>query len=110
MMMKNMIVMTSAINDCIAEGLHPFDACVQASVSQARPIMLAAGTTVLGVMPLFPDPFWNAMAASIMGGLGLGAILTVILYPTVYATLHNIKEPGDEATGPEPQLATAPAE
>ena len=54
--------------------------------------------------------YWNAMAASIMGGLGLGAMLTVILYPTVYATLHNIKEPGGEATGPTPELAAAPAE
>ena len=90
---KNMIVMTGAIRDGIADGMHPFDACVHASVSQSRPIMLAAGTTVLGVVPLFPDPFWNAMAASIMGGLTVGAALTIVLYPTFYATLHGIREP-----------------
>lgn len=93
MMIKNMIVMTNAIKEGEVEGLHPFDACVQAAVSQARPILLAAGTTVLGVAPLLPDPFWNAMAAAIMAGLGLGAIFTIVLYPTFYATLHGIREP-----------------
>ncbi len=93
MMIKNMIVMTGAIEDGIAAGLHPFDACVQASVSQARPIMLAAGTTVLGVIPLFPDPFWNALATAIMAGLGVGALLTIVLYPTLYAVLHGIRAP-----------------
>ena len=93
MMIKNMIVMTGAIEDGIAAGMRPFDACVQASVSQARPIMLAAGTTVLGVVPLFPDPFWNAMATAIMAGLGVGALLTIILYPTFYAALHGIRPP-----------------
>jgi multidrug efflux pump subunit AcrB len=93
MMIKNMIVMTDAITLGVAEGMHPFDACVRASVSQARPIFLAAGTTVLGVVPLLPDPFWSAMAACIMAGLGVGATLTIILYPTLYATLHGIKRP-----------------
>ncbi len=102
MMIKNMIVMTGAINTNLAEGMHPFDACVQASVSQARPIMLAAGTTVLGVIPLFPDPFWNALATAIMAGLGLGAPLTIVLYPTLYATLHGIRPPDAD-----PELASS---
>ncbi|MDJ0867849.1 MAG: efflux RND transporter permease subunit [Myxococcota bacterium] len=93
MMIKNMIVLTDAIRDGEAAGLHPFDACVQAAVSQARPILLAAGTTVLGVVPLLPDPFWNAMAAAIMAGLTVGGTLTIVLYPTLYAMLHGIRPP-----------------
>ncbi len=100
MMIKNMIVMTNAINEGVEEGLAPFDACVEAAVTQARPIALAAGTTVLGVVPILPDVFWNAMAASIMGGLAVGSILTIVLFPTFYATLHGIR--------PEP--APVPAE
>ena len=93
MMIKNMIVMTNAINNGIEAGLHPFNACVEAAVTQARPIALAAGTTVLGVIPLLPDVFWNAMAVSIMAGLGVGSLLTIVFYPTLYATLHGIREP-----------------
>ncbi len=92
MMIKNMIVMTNAIQTEIKEGLDPFQACVEAAVTQARPIMLAAGTTVLGVAPLLPDLFWNAMAVSIMAGLGVGSLFTIILFPTLYATLHGIRE------------------
>ncbi|MDJ0848174.1 MAG: efflux RND transporter permease subunit [Myxococcota bacterium] len=100
MMIKNMIVLTDAIKDSQEAGLHPFDACVQGAVSQARPIALAAGTTVLGVIPLFPDPFWNAMAASIMGGLSVGAALTIVLFPVFYATLHGIQPP-EASAAPE---------
>lgn len=107
MMIKNMIVMTGAINDGIAEGTHPFDACVQAAVSQARPIMLAAGTTVLGVVPLVVDPFWEAMAACIMAGLGVGALLTIILYPTLYAVLHGINAPTPEDASGESRSLVA---
>jgi multidrug efflux pump subunit AcrB len=97
MMIKNMIVLTDAIKEGEAAGLHPFDACVQAAVTQARPILLAAGTTVLGVIPLLPDPFWNAMAAAIMAGLTVGGTLTILLYPTLYATLHGIRPPESSA-------------
>jgi multidrug efflux pump subunit AcrB len=107
MMIKNMIVMTGSINGGIERGLHPFDACVHASVSQARPIMLAAGTTVLGVLPLFPDPFWNALATVIMAGLGVGAVLTLVLYPTLYATLHGIRPPETETGTPQPAAGSA---
>jgi multidrug efflux pump subunit AcrB len=97
MMIKNMIVMTNAIKNQIAAGLDPFNACVEAAVTQARPIMLAAGTTVLGVVPLLPDLFWNAMAASIMAGLSVGSVLTIVLFPTLYAMLHGIREPRSAA-------------
>lgn len=93
MMIKNMIVMTDAIRGGINEGMHPFDACVQSVVTQARPIALAAGTTVMGVIPLLADVFWNAMAVAIMFGLGVGGGLTILLYPALYAILHGIKAP-----------------
>lgn len=93
MMIKNMIVLTDAIVGGIQGGMRPFDACVDAIVTQTRPIVLAAGTTVVGVVPLLTDVFWNAMAVAIMFGLGVGAALTIILYPALYAILHGIKAP-----------------
>ena len=39
-----------------------YDAVVEAAVSRLRPVVLAAATTVLGVIPLLPDVFWVAMA------------------------------------------------
>ena len=93
MMIKNMIVITDAIQGAIKGGAHPFDAVVESVVTQSKPILLAAGTTVMGVIPLLPDVFWNSMAVSIMAGLGVGAGFCIILYPTLYAALHGIKAP-----------------
>ena len=58
---------------------------------------------MLGVIPLFPDPFWNVMAAAIMAGLTVGAILTIVLHPTLYATLHGIYPPDSPAAAESPQ-------
>ena len=54
---------------------------------------LAAGTTVLGVIPLLQDVFWVAMAVAIMFGLALGACLTMIGVPVLYACFYRIPTP-----------------
>ena len=54
--------------------------------------MLAAGTTVLGVIPLLPDIFWVAMAVTIMFGLAFGTVLTMILLPVLYATFFRLQK------------------
>ena len=42
---------------------------MDASISRLRPVFLAAGTTILGMLPLLADAFFNSMAVTIMGGL-----------------------------------------
>ncbi len=66
---------------------------VDAAVSRLRPVVLAAATTVLGVMPLVQDIFWIAMAITIAAGLTFGTILTMVLLPVIYAIFHNIRAP-----------------
>jgi multidrug efflux pump subunit AcrB len=66
---------------------------VDAAVSRLRPVVLAAATTVLGVMPLVQDIFWVAMAVTIAAGLTFGTILTMVLLPVMYAIFHNIRAP-----------------
>ena len=66
---------------------------VDAAVSRLRPVVLAAATTVLGVMPLVQDIFWIAMAVTIAAGLTFGTILTMVLLPVIYAIFHSIRAP-----------------
>jgi len=66
--------------------------------------MLAAATTVLGVVPLLPDIFWVAMAVTIMCGLTVSALITMIIVPVVYSIFFRVERP---ATG-ETAGATAP--
>jgi multidrug efflux pump subunit AcrB len=44
-------------------------------------------------MPLLQDVFWASMAVTIMAGLSFGTVLTMVLVPTLYATLFKVPSP-----------------
>ena len=90
LMIKNAIVLMDEITANLAAGDSPYDATVGAGMSRVRPVVLGAATTVLGVIPLLQDAFWVSMSMTIMAGLTFGTILTMILVPVLYATLHGI--------------------
>jgi multidrug efflux pump subunit AcrB len=93
MMIKNAIVLLDEINLNLAAGKTPYQAVVDSALSRLRPVILAAATTVLGVMPLLQDVFWIGMAVTIMAGLTFGTVLTMVLVPVLYATLFRIPSP-----------------
>lgn len=93
MMNKNIVVLLDACNEYIAKGMHPYNAIVEAAISRARPVMLAAGTTVLGVIPLLQDVFWIGLAVTIMGGLAIGSLLTLGAVPLFYTIVYGLKPP-----------------
>lgn len=96
MMIKNAIVLLDEINSQKAMGMSEYDAVVMAAVSRLRPVGLAAGTTVLGVIPLLPDVFWVSMAVSIMFGLALGSVLTMVGVPVLYAIVFRVPTPRED--------------
>jgi multidrug efflux pump subunit AcrB len=81
-----------------AAGKNDYDAIMDAAVCRLRPVLLAAGTTVLGVIPLLKDVFWISLAVTIMAGLAFGTILTMILLPVLYAVLYRLKSPSRAQT------------
>jgi multidrug efflux pump subunit AcrB len=91
MMIKNAVVLLDQVNIYLEEGQNRYDAIVNAAISRARPVGLAAGTTVLGVVPLLQDVFWIGLAVTVMAGLTFGTILTLVLVPVLYATLYKLK-------------------
>ena len=93
MMIKNSIVLLDQVAIELDAGRSPYDAIITAGVSRLRPVLLAAATTVLGVVPLLPDVFWVGMAVTIMAGLSFGSILTMVLVPVLYAMLYKVPAP-----------------
>jgi multidrug efflux pump subunit AcrB len=91
MMIKNAIVLLDEANVQIADGLSRYEAIILAALSRLRPVLLAAGTTVLGVIPLLKDVFWIGLAVTIMAGLSFGTILTMLLVPVLYSTLYRLR-------------------
>lgn len=89
MMIKNSIVLVDQINIEKAEGKRVYQAIVDATISRIRPVFLATATTVLGVIPLVSDVFWQGLAVAIMAGLTFGTLLTMILLPVFYSIFYR---------------------
>ena len=53
--------------------------------------MMAALTTILGMIPLLTDAMFGSLAASIMGGLLCGTVITLVFIPVLYALFFHIK-------------------
>jgi multidrug efflux pump subunit AcrB len=95
MMIKNAIVLLDEVNVNHALGKAPYESVIDAAMSRLRPVVLAAATTVLGVVPLLQDVFWVGMAVTIMAGLAFGTVLTMLVVPVLYSWFHSIPSPTD---------------
>ncbi len=91
LLIKNAIVLIEEIDMQIESGKEPYQAILDSSVGRMRPVMMAASTTILGMIPLLSDVFFLDMAVVIMFGLGFASILTLIVVPVLYATFFKIK-------------------
>ncbi|MFR9504124.1 MAG: efflux RND transporter permease subunit [Rikenellaceae bacterium] len=91
MNVKNGVVLISQISDLRSSGVEPFEAVVEATRSRVVPVVMASGTTILGMLPLLFDSLFGAMAATIMGGLFVATLLTICVLPVTYAIFYNIK-------------------
>ncbi len=91
LLIKNAIVLLDEIDIQRRAGLAPYEAILVAAVSRARPVAMAAATTVLGMLPLLFDPFYTAMAITIMAGLSFATVLTLIVIPVLYAVFFRVE-------------------
>lgn len=93
MMVKNAIVLVDEVarlqNE---EEFTPYNAVIEATVSRVRPVLMASLTTIVGMVPLLGDPMYGAMAVSIMAGLAVGTLITLVLLPVLYSTFYHISK------------------
>ena len=92
LLIKNAIVLIEEIDQQIETGKDRYEAVLDSAVSRMRPVMLAAATTILGLIPLLTDVFFVNMSVTIMAGLGFASVLTLIVVPTLYAIFFRIKK------------------
>lgn len=69
------------------------DAVIAACLKRFRPIILSAATTVVGLVPLYlgGGAIWEPMAVTIMVGLALGTMITLVFIPSLYSVLYKVK-------------------
>lgn len=70
-----------------AEGMAVREALLQAGALRTRPILLTAGTAMLAVVPIAFDPVFAGLAWSLIFGLLVSTLFTLVLVPTLYHRL-----------------------
>jgi multidrug efflux pump subunit AcrB len=92
MIMRNTVILVDQIERDIAAGHARYRAIVDATVRRARPVALTAFAAILGMIPLAQNIFWGPMAITIMGGLFVATILTLLVVPALYALWFGVQE------------------
>ena len=97
---NNGIVLIDHINFLRASGLDRRSAILQAGHDRFRPIVMTAATTVLGLIPLCigntqlggDGPPYFPMARAIVGGLTFSTVVTLVILPTIYILLDDLRD------------------
>lgn len=92
MIIKNVIVLLDEVNAQRRNGTAAYTAVVEATVSRTRPVLMAATTTILGMVPLLFDVAFGGMAATIIFGLTFATLLTLFVTPTLYVMFYRVKK------------------
>ena len=91
MIQRNSVILIDQIEMDRAAGVPAWDAIVESAVRRLRPIVLTAAAAVLAMVPLSRSVFWGPMAVSIMGGLIVATVLTLLALPAMYAAWFRVK-------------------
>ena len=90
LLIKNTIVLIDEMDQQTQENENQFEAVLGSAVSRMRPVVLAAATTILGLIPLLSDVFFVNMSVTMMAGLGFASILTLLVVPMLYCIFFTI--------------------
>lgn len=81
---RNSLVLIEFVQQSLAEGRSLHDALIESGVVRMRPILLTAGTTLLGNVVITLDPIFNGLAWAIIFGITASTIFTLLVVPVVY--------------------------
>ncbi len=93
MIMRNTVILVDQIQQDIKAGHDPWTAIRESAVRRFRPIMLTAAAAMLAMIPLTRNVLWGPMAYSIIGGLLVATVLTLLFVPALYAAWYRVKRP-----------------
>jgi HAE1 family hydrophobic/amphiphilic exporter-1 len=95
---NNAIVLVDLINQLRAKGKDRFDAIMEAGTARLRPILMTSMTTALGLLPMAlgfgeGSEVRTPMAITVIGGLLVSTLLTLLVIPVVYSLLDRKRWP-----------------
>jgi multidrug efflux pump subunit AcrB len=81
---RNSLILVDFIGQARARGESVMEAILQAGSVRTRPVLLTAGTTLLGNLVITLDPVFSGLALAIIFGLVASTALTLVVVPVVY--------------------------
>jgi len=90
-MVRNSVLLIDFVNLRLAEGIPFKQAVIEAGAVRTTPILLTAGTVVIGAFVILFDPIFQGLAISLMGGTIASTVLTLLVVPLVYYLIERKK-------------------
>jgi len=91
---NNAIVLISYINILRAKGLSVREAVTKGGSARLRPVLMTAATTIFALLPLALSTgegaeSWRPFAITIIGGLLVSTLITLVFIPTLYSVFEE---------------------
>ena len=89
---RNSLILVEFITQARNQGLALRDALMQAGTIRMRPVLLTAGTTLLGNIVIVLDPVFSGLAIAIIFGIIASTFFTLFFIPTIYYLIYADKK------------------
>ncbi len=86
---RNSILLVDFIHLQVAQGVPFSKAIVQSAITRAQPIMLTALAAMIGALFILSDPIFNGLAISLIFGILVSTVLTLVVIPTLYYAAYR---------------------
>ena len=86
---RNSLILVEFITQSQDEGMPIKEALIQAGAVRMRPVLLTAGTTMLGNLVITLDPVFSGLAIAIIFGIVASTVFSLLVVPIVYALVFD---------------------
>jgi HAE1 family hydrophobic/amphiphilic exporter-1 len=99
---NNAIVLISYISILRARGYSMLEAVTMGGKDRLRPVLMTTITTLAGLLPLAisrgeGSETWQPLGITMIGGLSISTLITMLFVPTLYAVFHRKAEVSSNA-------------
>jgi multidrug efflux pump subunit AcrB len=86
---RNSILLVDFINLQVREGMEFKQAIVRSAITRAQPIVLTGLAAMLGAFFILDDPIFNGLAISLIFGIFVSTVLTLVVIPILYYAAYR---------------------
>ncbi len=102
---RNSILLVDFINLQVRDGVAFKEAVVQSAITRAQPILLTGLAAMMGAFFILDDPIFNGLAISLIFGIFVSTILTLVVIPLLYFIAYRKRLGFTAVSSPEGEMA-----